>query len=170
MWRWLIPLLLCFLFCSPLLAFDIVPAVVGNDQYITGRVGLGDPNQGLAGPYVRWNDQDPDTLWGAGVFGSYDLSAQVREAVGTVLQVPQTWWDTLDKLGARTYIGAEVGVCDFTGEPQAESTPYWGGRLGPLVGEIGYTVFEGGHIRQASEIVAESGLMWRIGVGWTFRF
>ncbi len=162
--------LMALLSCQITSAFDLVPSVIGNDQYLKGRLGFGDPNGGLIGPYASWNDQDWKHVWGAGVFGQYDISPQARAVIGTVFGVPETWWESLDQVGARVYVGDEVGACNLAGPPEAQTTPFLGARLFVLTAEIGYNVFEGGKIVTDNGRIAKSGMAWFIGVGRTFRW
>lgn len=157
--------------CSSVSAFDIVPSIAANDQFVKGWVGFGDPDGGLIGPYVAWNDQDSKNLWGVGIRGQLDVSAPARQALGTIFGVPQVWWDSLDKVGARVYAFNEIGICRMHGGPEAVASPGLGARLFVLTVEGTYDIFEGGQVRSlAGDPLAESGFQWFIGISRVFRF
>lgn len=156
--------------CGTANAFDIVPAVSANDQFVKGWIGFGDPNGGLIGPYGTWNDEDPTSLWATGVRGQFDISESARSVLGGIFGIPDTWWQSLDKVGARAYVFNEIGVCDF-GTPDAIASPGIGARLFVLTAEVTYDILDGGTIRAPSgDILAESGFQWFIGVSRVFRF
>jgi hypothetical protein len=161
---------LCSVWGVEAFAFDVVPGVIGNDQYIKGWVGLGDPNGGLIGPYGTWNDQVPTNIWAVGVRGQLDVSNVARTAIGTVFGVPEIWWKALDTVGARVYVGDEVGACHLIGGSEAQTTPFIGARLFVLTAEVGYDIFENGRIETADGVLAKSGMTWFVGVSRDFKF
>ena len=172
-WMWLgvVALLTLYAWTPWASALDVVPNVLANDQVVKGWLGFGDPNEGLVGAYVGWNDQDPTNLWAVGLRGQYDISPQIRGVLGTVFGVPETWWSTLDQMGARVYIFNEVGICNLHESAEAVATPGIGARLFVLTVEAGCDIFESGQIKAPSgDILAESGFTWFIGISRTFRF
>jgi hypothetical protein len=166
----IIVMLFLMLLCSTTYGLGITPSVVGNDQFLKGWVGFGDPNVGMVGPYVTWNDLDPTNIWAGGVRGQLDLSGTVQAGISRIIPVPASWWETLEMLHASAYGAVEVGACHLIGGPEAETTPLLGARLGPLVVEVGYAIFDGGKIASADKVIAESGLTWWVGLQWPMRF
>jgi hypothetical protein len=167
---WMISAMVMVFLCGTTYGFELTPSVVGNDQFIKGFIGAGDPNAGLVGPYATWNDMDSENVWAAGLRGQYDISGTMQAGISKILPVPASWWEALEALKASGYIGVEVGVCNLTGAREAEATPLIGARLGPLVAEVGYSIFEGGQVKTQSGTLAESGLTWWIGLQWPLRF
>jgi len=159
------------LVCGQAWSFDIVPAIAANDEIVKGWVGFGDPNGGLVGPYAAWNSVDPTNVWGAGVRGQVDLSGPARALFGAMFGVPETWWNSLESVGARAYVFHEIGACDLTGQAEAVASPGLGARFFVLTAELTYDIFEGGKVqRPGGDILAESGFAWFIGISRVFRF
>jgi len=151
--------------------FDVTPTMVGNPDIIKGRVGFGDPNEGMIGPYGSWNDGDPYHLWGAGGYAQVDVTKSVTGTIDRILGTPNAWWELLEELGGQVYLVTEVGPASLSNKPQATAMPGVGIRLGPLIAEFGYDIVEGGAIEdEAGEELAESGPTYFIGISKTFRF
>jgi hypothetical protein len=156
--------------CSPLFALDISPQVLSNDQTIKAFVGLGDMATGVVGPVAEWRSHDDADVWSAGIRGQLDLTSATRALLTDVFQVPAGWFEILDKVGARAYVGDEIKAVDMQRDVQASNYVFGGAALGPLVLEAGYELFEQGRIRAADGVIAESGLQWFAGLRWMFRF
>lgn len=155
---------------SPVSAFNVVPGFSGNNQFLKGWVGFGDPNGGLIGPYGKWNDEDSSNLWGVGARGQIDVSNTARNLLGDAFGIPEKWWDALDSVGARVYVANEIGACNLAGEREADTSVLIGARLLVLHGELGYKLVEGGGVDSPDGWIDKSGFTWFIGIGRTFTF
>jgi|GEM_PF-2727942 len=167
--KWLVVVLAL---CLPSVvgAFEVVPSIYGNNQFLKVWCGFGNPDGGLIGPYGTWNDQDPKHLWGGGIRGQIDVSEKARDVLGKAFRVPEQWWESLDAVGARVYLAHEVGVSDLAGSTRADTIPMIGARLFVLNAEWGYKILDGGRIEGPDGILDKSGFKWFIGISRPFRF
>jgi hypothetical protein len=169
-WMLYVAALAAVVLCSTVYGSDVTPQVGGNNGMLKSRIGFGDPNEGMVGPWGSWSRTDTDHIWGAGVFGRIDLSGQIAGMIDSAFDTPDSWWKLLADLGARAYLVTDVGAVNLNGDADATAVPGFGLVLGPLWAEIGYQVFEGGGIKQAGKLLADDGVVYTIGIQKVFRF
>lgn len=159
------------LLCSTTFGMDANVKVLGNDQIVKGFVGFGDPNGGVVGPLIGWNDQDAGTaIYSAGVRGEYDISEQAWSALDSTIGLPETWKTLFSQLQARPYILCEIGAANLRHDVEAVTSPGIGFRVGPFSFEGVYDIFESGVITHDGIVLDESGwdIRFSIGKTWTF--
>jgi hypothetical protein len=139
----------------------LAASVLTDARTIDGRVEFTWPGGIVTtGPVVTWNKEQPDHLWGGGVFGFLTVTPDGRLPLKNFFPWVGDWVGLPETVPVDVRLGGQIEIVNVAHGPNIAGTPAVEIGIGPVLFDLGVQIAEGGSIEDMmrSELVFKLGL------------